>query len=319
MRIRTSSLLIPTLTAATLLAASLNVVADDAQTGVLLQYKYQPGQTLYYSVVNGSHIVVQYDVNQHEVTHSSASVKHFRVVDVYDNGSAVLRLMIDRAYMRANQLGDVVVFDSASSEAPPEEFVGVAATVGRPWVDVTVSPQGEVLDVQPLISGIDDINISNEVQNNVLALLPEHEVQIGDTWEEEFTVNVQIDTMSRLQREIRMQRIYTLKSIENGRACIELRTVSLSPIRDPFQEGQLLQRSPTGLLMLDIASGTLISRVLQVDGEAVGFSGPQSCMTVGSSRVEELIDADAMDAFFTEQIAEQAAVQAAAAAEAAPQ
>ena len=79
---------------------------------MLLQYKYHPGQTLYYTVDNGSHIVVQYDVNQHEVTHSSASVKHFRVVDVYDNGSAVLRLMIDRAYMRANQLGDVVVFDS---------------------------------------------------------------------------------------------------------------------------------------------------------------------------------------------------------------
>lgn len=309
MRIRTLSLLVPALAAAALLIVS-PVPADDAQPGVLLQYKFEPGQTIYYSVVNGSHIVVQYDVNQHEVTHSSASVKHFRVIDVYENGTAVLRLMIDRAYMRANQLGDTVVFDSAASDAPPEEFVGVAATVGRPWVDVTVSPRGEVVHVEPLISGVNDINISNEVQNNVLALLPEGDVRIGDSWNEEFTVSVQIDTMSRLQREIRMQRIYTLKSIQNGLATIELRTVPLSPIRDPFQEGQLLQRSPTGTLVLDVTSGTLVSRDLRVDGEAVGFSGPNSCMSVDSSRVEELIVADEMDAFFAEQIAEQAAAPA---------
>ncbi len=314
-----SLLLVPALCAAFITAAASSVIADDAETpGVLLQYRFEQGQKLYYSVVNGSHIVVQYDINQNEVAHSSASVKHFRVVDVFENGTAVLQLTIDRAYMRAEQGGDVVVYDSALDEAAPEEFVGVDATVGHAWVNVTVSPLGEIVEVQTLIAGADQANISNEVQNNVLALLPENPVQVGDTWKEQYTVGVQIDTMSTLQREIRMQRTFTLTAIEDGQAIIEMRTISLSPVRDPFQEGQLLQRTPTGRLVFDIASGTLVSRDLEVEGEAVGFSGPQSCMAVDSIRNERLIDADAMDGFFIQEIAAQAATNQAAATEPAP-
>jgi hypothetical protein len=319
MRHRRSLLLVPAVSLVAFWAASLSAVADDAESpGVLLRYQFEPGQKIYYSVVNGSHIVVQYDVNQHEVAHSSASVKHFRVVDVFENGTAVLQLTIDRAYMRAEQGGDVAVYDSASSQPAPEEFVGVDATVGHAWVNVTVSPLGEIVEVQTLLAGADQTNISNEVQNNVLSLLPENPVQVGESWSEQYTVGVQIDTKSTLQREIRMQRTFTLTAIEEGRAIIDMRTISLSPVRDPFQEGQLLQRSPSGTLVFDIASGSLVSRDLVVDGEAVGFSGPQSCMSVDSTRNERLIDAEQMDAFFVQEIAAQNAESQAAAVEPAP-
>jgi hypothetical protein len=308
MRHRRSLLIDSVVFAAAVFAAPLAGHADDAQApGVLLRYQFQPGQKLYYSVVNGSNIVVQYDVNQYEVAHSSASVRHFRVIDVYENGNALLQLTIDRAYMRAEQAGSVAVYDSASNEPVPDEFAQVNNTIGVPWVNITVSPRGEVLDVRTMVAGVDDANVTNEVQNNVLSLLPEEPVQVGGSWSEEYVVGVQIDTMSTLQREIRMQRTFTLTAIDNGRATIEMRTVSLSPVRDPFQEGQLLQRTPSGTLELDIASGALLSRGLEVDGEAVGFSGPQSCMTVDSTRTERLIDADDMDAFFAQQITVQAA------------
>ena len=50
-----------------------------------------------------------------------------------------------------------------------------------------------------------------------------------------------------------------------------MRTISLSPVRDPFQEGQLLQRTPSGRLVFDIASGTLVSRDLEVEGDVPGL------------------------------------------------
>lgn len=304
MRTRRSLLVVSVAFSAALLAGSPGATADDAQApGVLLRYRFETGQKLYYSVVNGSNIVVQYDVNAHEVEHSSSSVRHFRVIDVYDNGNALLQLTIDRAYMQAEQAGSVAVYDSASSEPVPDAFAQVNNTIGVPWVNITLSPKGEVLDVRTMVAGVNEANIANEVQNNVLSLLPDEEVQIGDSWSEEYMVGVQIDKTSALQREIRMQRTFTLTAVEDGQATIEMRTVSLSPVRDPFQEGQLLQRAPSGTLLLDLASGTLLSRELRVDGEAVGFSGPQSCMTVESIRTEQLIDENDVDAFFVQQIA----------------
>lgn len=316
MRSCRSLLVVRVVSLVALLGTASHAVADDQGPGVLLRYRFEPGQKIYYSVVNGSQIVVQYDVNQHQVRHSSASVKHFRAVDVFENGTAVLQLTIDRAYMRAEQGGDVAVYDSASNEPAPDEFVGVDTTVGTPWVNVTVSPLGEIVEVQTLIAGASAANVSNEVQNNVLALLPEDEVHIGDSWSEEYTVGVQIDTKSTLQREIRMQRTFTLTAIEDGNAIINMRTISLSPVRDPFQEGQLLQRTPSGTLVFDIEAGALVSRDLEVQGEAVGFSGPQSCMAVDSIRTERLIEVGEMDAFFEQEIAAQAAATQAAATEA---
>jgi hypothetical protein len=292
---------------ATLCAEGVSYADDAEAPGVLLRYQFQPGQKLYYSVVNGSHIVVQYDVNPHEVDHSSASVRHFRVVDVYENGNAVLQLTIDRAYMRAEQAGSIASYDSASTEPVPEEFAQVNNTIGTPWVNITISPRGEVLDVRTMIAGVNEASVTNEVQNNVLSLLPEGEVHIGDTWTEEYIAGVQIDATSTLQREIRLQRSFTLQSVENGQATLAMRTVPLSPLRDPFQEGQLLQRLPSGTIVIDIATGTLLSRELTVNGEAVGFSGPMSCMTVDSTRTERLIDAGDVDAFFQTEIAAQTA------------
>jgi hypothetical protein len=89
-----------------------------------------------------------------------------------------------------------------------------------------------------------------------------------------------------------MQRRYELKNVENGIATISLVTVPLSPLNDPFQESQLIQRKPSGTLKFDIEKGCLIDRQFKIDEQVVGHAGPGSALTVKVIKVDRQVAVD---------------------------
>ena len=66
----------------------------------------------------------------------------------------------------------------------------------------------------------------------------------------------------------------------------------LTPIQDPLEEGQLIQRTPSGSLRLNVAQGRMLERVMKLDNQVVGFQGAQSALHVVGMRQESLQSAE---------------------------
>ena len=129
-------------TLAAVLAGAVSV--NGADETVTLRYRFEPGQSVYYRVDNESQFQEQFGTADETVKHSSQSLKHYTVISVEQDGSAVIELAIDRAQMQAVQNGGKATYDSASNQEPPEAFKGIQETIGRPWVRLHVTATGRV-------------------------------------------------------------------------------------------------------------------------------------------------------------------------------
>jgi hypothetical protein len=113
-------------------------------------------------------------------------------------------------------------------------------------------------------------------------------VAVGDSWKQEFSLDVVIETPP-YKRPVTIQRKFTLLSVENGIATVDERTFVLTPPDDPKEEAQLLQRTPGGTFTIDIENGRLIQRELKIDNRVVGFQGPQTEMKVVGTRIDRYL------------------------------
>jgi hypothetical protein len=209
----------------------------------------------------------------------------FRVQSVDTHGNAVIEAQIDYVKLTADHQGEHIEWDNRTGEEPPDDFRGIEATIGEPLGTVRICPNGQVTVIS--LRGTTAAGESESAaQFDLFPLLPDDPVAVGDSWKEDF--EVQIMATPTLKKSVALQRLYTLKSVTDGKATIDVRTIILSPIRDPLEEGQLIQRTPSGTVVLDIAAGRLLSRELKIDKRVVGFQGPQTSLQVTGTRNESL-------------------------------
>lgn len=266
---------------------SSSAAAAEPQT-YQLRFKFIPQQELYYVTQNDAEYLVEQALARETVPHTSMNIRHIKVLDLNPDGSANVELIMDRARMTANNGGVQSLYDSRDAAHVPTEFAHVHLLIGRPLA-AQLTPLGKVSPPKDA-SAVD--KTTNVEQYDLLFLLPEQPIAIGDAWTDRFEVSIFIAAESMLRRQIKMERRYKLKSVENGIATISQVTVPLSPLHDPFQESQLIQRKPSGTLKFDIEQGCLIDRQFQIDEKVVGYSGPGSALTVKVIKVDRQVAAD---------------------------
>lgn len=267
---------------ALLFASGATAFADD--TKHTLRYRFEQGETVYFTTRNDT--VRQLVVNARGVQTKSTvdALKHYKVLEETLDGGALLELMIDRAKMAVDDGSTPFDYDSTKDKNPPAAFQTVHGTVGRPWLLVTVNSRGEATNYQT--PGGTPVPESADYLSRVLPVLPEQPVAIGEVWKEPFTIDVEANEQINvpngqpLKKPIKLQRVFTLKSVEDGVATIGLRTEVLTPRRTPKQDVELIQRQFTGSITIDLARGRLLSRDLEIDGNVVGYDGPMSVMSV---------------------------------------
>lgn len=276
----------------TLLALSWLMRADSRAASsetFNLEYRFHRGEIVGYSVDSQSKVFLQQQEAEQHVEHGSFTNKRFTVKSVDADGNAVLDLQIDRVRLNASvDGGDSVTYDTDSGEEPPNEFQGISATVGKPHARVKVSPRGELLSLDWLIASDQAAKptVDDAASLDILMILPESPVQIGETWKQQFEVDV--NATPTLKKSIKIQREYTLKKVEGQQATISLKTVVLTPLHDAAQESQLVNRLRNGTILFDLGRGAVVSRSLEIDKVVVGFSGPDSKVHTISSQVEKL-------------------------------
>ncbi len=264
-------------------AACTHALAESPAT-YQLRFKFSPGQELHYVTQNDAEYLVEHSQARQMIPHTSMNIRHIKVLSLNGDGSAEVELMIDRARMTAKNEGVDSLYDSTDAAHVPTEFAGVHQSIGKP-VPALLTALGKVSpSTQDLTANVE--------QYDLMFQLPEQPVAIGETWKDNFEASVQIDAKSKLNRTIKLQRRYELQSIEHQIATIKMVTVSLSPLSDPFQETQLVQRKYNGTIKFDIDKGCLIDRQFKIDEKIVGNAGPGTALTVQIIKVDRLVQAD---------------------------
>jgi hypothetical protein len=260
-------------------AASPTLAAETEAPTYQLRYKFQRGESVYFTVHN--EIVRRFEQASGEVEtrDGNNSLKHYTVRSLDDHGQATVELMIDRTRMYAEQKDLAYTYDSATDQAPPEEFAAVHGTVGHPWLLVTLDDRGQMISATtPGGVKADEAIASHDLISRVLPLLPEKAVAVGDVWKESFEVLV--TETEKLKRPIRMQRTYKLAKVDGEIATIELSTQVITAQKTPRQESFLAQGIYYGSMQLDMTRGLLIARDLHVNQSVIGYDGPGTAMSI---------------------------------------
>lgn len=245
-----------------------------------LRYQFPQGETLNYVSQHDARIKVTFPTARETVSHTSMSLRSIRVVSSTP-GVAQVEHTIHRARMTADNGQGVTLYDSQKPGDVPVEFQAVHQSIGKP-LPARLSVQGKAIAGAAEDAAIDHAELFFH--------LPEEPVAVGAPWNERYEAQVEVE--KKLYKSVRMERRFELLSVENGIATIGLATVCLSPMNDPAQEVQILQKSPKGQFQLEIATGHLLERQLVIDGNVINFQGPGTQMVVKSLRVDRLIAPD---------------------------
>ncbi|MEZ5941078.1 MAG: DUF6263 family protein [Planctomycetaceae bacterium] len=261
--------------------------ADDK---VLLQYKFQEGQVVRYSVSDRDDYSILVAQDQDNPFTAQKSVKQYRVTKVNADGSAVLEVMFESVKLTMRSGGKTQEFDTeAAGNANDPVFATLQAIVGKPHVQVTAATNGQLSDVKPLVEGAGQ---PDEISKNALdafITLPGEPIAVGTAWREDFNVPVKVN--ERLSKSVKLQRRFYFQSLEDGKATITFETKILSPITDPDEEIQLIQRPTRGRIVLDMNRGIVVEKTVSLDNAVTGFGGIASSMTLKKLHQEVLLDA----------------------------
>ncbi|HXY33215.1 MAG TPA: hypothetical protein VEI07_03245 [Planctomycetaceae bacterium] len=209
-------------------------------------------------------IVVQRGPAAQTTTSQSTVERHFHVVSVAADGSAIVQLFIDNVRLSyAFNGGTPIVFDSNKKDQATGEFQKVQESIGPRGI-VRFSPQGKVLS---LTGGKPDP--STDPSESFLDLLPEKPLHVGDEWSDDIKVKVSVGR--GLNQKITLRRRYILESVDGNVATIRLFTVEIPPAEDPQIRAQLVQRTPEGTIKFDLERGLVTSRELTCSRTETGI------------------------------------------------
>lgn len=267
-------------------------VAADAPT-YTLRYKFQQGDVIRYQVDHRASVRSTMDKTTQEAQTRSESVKAWKVVDVLPGGEIEFHNVVEQVKM-TNRLPDraEMVYDSEKDKTPPPGFEDAAKAVGVTLSAVRMTPWGEVVNRE-----IKHEQPAADPSAPITVRLPEDAVAVGDSWDE--PQDIKVKTEDGASKVIKTRRHFTLKSVKNGVAVIDVAQQVLSPVTAPI-EAQLAQRMMKGVIRFDIQSGRILTQRMDVDRRILGFAGPTSSMHYVMRMEERLTETQAPKTAFKE-------------------
>lgn len=262
-----------------------------ANEPVQLRYRFETGQVVRYAVVMNDDYKIHVGVTTEEPYSHQNSTKSYRVKSVNPDGSAELELTIEEIALEIFQNGEKLKFNSKDKETKDRQpvFLALEGLIGKPHLKLTISPQGEISNYTPLVAKDQVPNDPESAAFDVLIALPEKSVAVGESWKEDLTVKIGIAGTPGLQKPVRVQRNYTLKSYENNLATIEIKTRVLTVLEEAEEQMQLLRRRPQGTVVIDTKRGLLVSKQLNQDNEVTGFDMGASVINFRQKQEEKLL------------------------------
>jgi hypothetical protein len=234
-----------------------------------LLYKFHANEDVHMPLSTESQMVVQKGPATVTSTNQSTVERHFHVVSVEADGSAIVDLFIDNVKLSYSfNNGKPTTYDTSTKEPPPRGFDSVRDSVGQHG-RVRFSARGNV-GPAPGVSP----SPATDPSESFLDLLPAKPVHVGDEWFDDIKVKVSISR--NLNQKITLRRRYTLESVDGDVATIRLRTAEITPIEEPQIRAQLVQRAPEGTITFSLERGAITARDLNCARTETGIMGEGS-------------------------------------------
>jgi hypothetical protein len=257
-----------------------------------LRYKLKRGDVLRYEVSHRASIRSTIEQQTQAAQTRTDSVKAWKVTDVLKHGEIEFISVVERVRM-VNQLPekDPIEYDSERDKTPPPGFEDAARNVGVPLSAVRISPRGKIEKREVKARGTSD-----EDDAPIALRLPDAPIAIGDTWDEQFEVKVELEGGGT--KAVQTRRHHELLNVVTGIATIKVTYQVLSPI-DARIECQLVQRLMEGEVKFDIEKGRVVGQQMDIDRRILGFAGPTSSMQYIMRMDERLLKKGEKAAFTT--------------------
>lgn len=261
---------------APLLLLPLFAPLANAQTP--LQWKFTPGESLYYSVVQDRQLSTVVDGGVTEETMARTTDFTLVVESLLPNGSARIRQSVDRIRLKAQSQRGKVDFDSNSSDAQAGNLTVLDPTLGRLVGTVftfTLGPLGKITDVEatdatkkrfrdiPNVEAVLDPKALRAIIP-VVMLFPETPPETGGTWTET------METSDPILGKRSITVTYKLEGIveQDGRALQQIavdQAVTLAPKPNPLVKVSLKDARAQGTALFDNQAGRLVEREVKED------------------------------------------------------
>ncbi|NQV26277.1 MAG: hypothetical protein HQ518_18135 [Rhodopirellula sp.] len=260
---------------------------------VLLRYQFKKGQYVHYEENSRSEMTLVAREQTQSTRESRRTNKHFRIVSVDENGSAVVEPVIDRVQMEVRNDNDPPVkYDSSDNAPVSKDFEKVEETIGKPSLRIRYAASGKVEHLLPLETTTQAEQPAEEQEKqNFLIAFPEEAITIGEAWTDNYMIDVSVDgdLKNPLKKRVNIRRTYTLKELKDGIAHIHFRIYPLAVERDPQIQAQLIHHSRFGTIQFDTRQGVILEWQSSGSGHVFNAFGPSSSMKALSSTTERYI------------------------------
>jgi hypothetical protein len=260
---------------------------------ISLRYKFQANQSQHFEYSQEMTFLSRKRQFQEQIKSQTLADKHLRIISVDADGNALIEPVIDRVRMVSSKDEEPEAkFDSLETAKDPEScppgFRGILSTIGKPLVQIKFSAHGKVLSANGINGGATAAKgLESDPSLNFLIVLPEQPVKVGDTWKDDFEVNVQIDRT--LKQGIKLRREYRLKKLDGSLAEIEVKMGTITPINNPEIELQISSRILSGTIIFDHQQGQIVSRDVKVDREVINALGEASLVHTSMIQTERSV------------------------------
>jgi len=232
-----------------------------------LRYKFQPGETIRWEVMQQSRVRTTLSGTTQVAETVTKSVKVWRVTDVTSDGTATFEHLVESVDMRNQFSGrEEVRYDSLTDETPPPGFEAVAESIGVPLAVVTMNARGEILrrERKPVKAA------AQNTEGQMTVPLPDEAIAVGHAWSLPYDLEVPLENGT--VKKVKTLQTFKLASVKSGVATIEVATKILTPIHNPAVEAKLIQREQSGTVRFDVDAGRMLHQQLDLDRRVVGFT-----------------------------------------------
>jgi hypothetical protein len=260
-----------------LIALARAVAADDAVT---LKYQYTAGQVLRYEGKHSMTVESTVGGKTQKLESRTNSVREWRVLNVDEKGNARLALTIIQAQVEAaTPDGQRIAFDTEKDEKTP-----MAGIIGKPLVEVVLSPSGQVVELGPPKHAAAGQFVAN--LRTQIVPFPPYPIAVGTAWQQELTLPLP-PPVDR-DEKIRVRQTFKLEKVKDSIATINLQSTLAEEIKDRTIVERIAQFLPSGRIELDLSRGLVRTIDMVLEQKVTDFAGADSVMTVTGSDREEL-------------------------------
>jgi hypothetical protein len=262
------------------LAFAIPAVADEP---VALVYRYSPGQVLRYEGKRTMTVESTVSGTTQKFSSETESLREWRVISVDRKGNARMSMSIVRVKVNATEPnGKTLKFDTNTDDGTGP----LSAIIGKPLLEVTLSPSGQVVDLSQSQAESAGSFVANV--RTMLFQIPPSPVAVGTGWQ----VDLELPMPPPLgpAEKMRLRQTFRLEKVTDSVAQINLATSTAEEITDRSRLGSIAQYLPSGRIELDLSRGVIRSVEQTIDQTVKDFAGTGSEMRVTGNYREVLKD-----------------------------